>query len=84
MPLLLVRPPEMVRIHRHLTPAIDAAMRVGVKALVDPIHRNQAYDLTGPEALTYDEGAFRIAFVSLLAWCPNTPLLGCQLCHCPG
>ena len=136
--LFLVRPPEMARVHRHITPAIDAAERVGiehvvflsvlgaeknpllphrrierhlqgtdltytflrasffmqnfhvvhraeiternelfvpagdgktsfvdardvaavgVEALVDPVHRNRAYDVTGPEALTYDDAA---------------------------
>lgn len=136
--LFLVRPPEMARVHRHITPAIDAAARVGVEhvvflsvlgaeknpllphrrierhlqaseltytflrasffmqnfyvvhradiiergelfipagngttsfvdardvaavgveALVDPTHRNRAYDVTGPEALTYDDAA---------------------------
>ncbi|MDZ5811305.1 SDR family oxidoreductase [Halorubrum sp. AD140] len=136
--LFLVRPPEMARVHRHVTPAVDAAERVGVEhavflsvlgaeknpllphrrierhleegglsyaflrasffmqnfsevhrsdvaerdelfvpagdgetsfvdardvaavgveALVDPAHRNRAYDVTGPEALTYDEAA---------------------------
>jgi uncharacterized protein YbjT (DUF2867 family) len=136
--LFLVRPPEMTRVHRHITPALDAAARVGVEhvvflsvlgaeknpllphrrikrhlqdsdltysflrasffmqnfyvvhraeitergelfvpagevktsfvdardvaavgveALVDPIHRNRSYDVTGPEALTYDDAA---------------------------
>jgi uncharacterized protein YbjT (DUF2867 family) len=136
--LFLVRPPEMTRVHRHITPAVDAAERVGVEhvvflsvlgaeknpllphrrierhledsglsytflrasffmqnfsvvhrtelternelfvpagdgktsfvdardvaavgvaALVDPVHRNRAYDVTGPDALTYDDAA---------------------------
>lgn len=136
--LFLVRPPEMARVHRHITPAVDAAARVGVEhvvflsvfgaeknpllphrrierhlqaseltytflrasffmqnfyvvhqaditergelfvpagdgttsfvdardvaavgveALVDPTHKNRAYDVTGPEALTYDDAA---------------------------
>ncbi|RLM89117.1 SDR family oxidoreductase [Haloarcula sp. Atlit-7R] len=136
--LFLVRPPEMARVHRHITPAIDAAERVGVEhvvflsvlgaeknpllphrrierhlqetdltytflrasffmqnfyvvhraeiternelfmpagdgktsfvdardvaavgveALVDSTHRNRAYAVTGPEALTYDDAA---------------------------
>lgn len=136
--LFLVRPPEMARVHRHITPAVDAAARVGVEhvvflsvlgaeknpllphrrierhlqaseltytflrasffmqnfyvvhraditergelfvpagdgttsfvdardvaavgveALVDPTHRNRAYDVTGSEALTYDDAA---------------------------
>ena len=136
--MFLVRPPEMTRVHRHLTPAVDAAARVGVEhvvflsvlgaeknpllphrrierhleasglpytflrasffmqnfyvvhggditergelfvpagdgetsfvdardvaavgveALVDPAHRNQAYDVTGSEALTYGDAA---------------------------
>jgi uncharacterized protein YbjT (DUF2867 family) len=136
--LFLVRPPEMTRVHRHVTPAVDAARRVGVEhvvflsvlgaeknpllphrrierhlesselshtflrasffmqnfrevhrselterdelfvpagdgrtsfvdardvaavgvaALVDPTHRNRAYDVTGPDALTYHEVA---------------------------
>jgi uncharacterized protein YbjT (DUF2867 family) len=136
--MFLVRPPEMTRVHRHITPAVDAAARVGVEhvvflsvlgaeknpllphrrierhleasgltytflrasffmqnfyvvhraeitergelfvpagdgetsfvdardvaavgveALVDPVHRNRAYDVTGPEALTYGDAA---------------------------
>jgi len=136
--MFLVRPPEMTRVHRHITPAVDAAERVGVEhvvflsvlgaernpllphrrierhleesgltytllrasffmqnfytvhseditergelfvpagggetsfvdardvaavgveALVDPAHRNLAYDVTGPEALTYGDAA---------------------------
>jgi len=136
--LFLVRPPEMTRVHRHITPAVDAAARVGVEhvvflsvlgaeknpllphrrierhlqdsdltytflrasffmqnfyvvhqseitergelfvpagdgktsfvdardvaavgveTVVDPIHRNRAYDITGPDALTYHDAA---------------------------
>ncbi|VTT88353.1 Conserved protein YesF [Halorubrum sp. DM2] len=136
--LFLIRPPEMARVHRHITPAVDAAERVGVEhvvflsvlgaeknpilphcrierhledggfsytflrasffmqnfsevhrsdvaerdelfvpagggetsfvdardvaavgveALVGPEHRNRAYDVTGPAALTYEEAA---------------------------
>ena len=136
--LFLVRPPEMGRVHRHITPAVDAAARVGVEhvvllsvlgaeripvlphrriechledsdlsytflrasffmqnfltvhqsdivdrrelfvpagdgqtsfvdardvaavgaeALIDPNHRNRAYDVTGPGALTYGDAA---------------------------
>ena len=136
--LFLVRPPEMTRVHRHITPAVDAAARVGVEhvvflsvlgaeknpllphrrierhlqdsdltytflrasffmqnfyvvhqseitergelfvpagdgetsfvdardvaavgveTVVDPIHRNRAYDLTGPDGLTYHDAA---------------------------
>ncbi|WP_436928118.1 SDR family oxidoreductase [Halosimplex amylolyticum] len=136
--LFLIRPPEMARVHRHITPAIDAAARVGVEhvvflsvlgaeknpllphrrierhlqaseltytflrasffmqnfyvvhrediaergelfvpagdgetsfvdardvaavaveALVDPVHENRAYDVTGPEALSYGDVA---------------------------
>ena len=32
--LFLVRPPEIARVHRHITPAIDAAERVGVEHVV--------------------------------------------------
>jgi len=32
--LFLVRPPEMARVHRHITPALDAAERVGVEHAV--------------------------------------------------
>jgi len=136
--LFLVRPPEMTRVHRHITPAVDAAARVGVEhvvflsvlgaeknpllphrrierhlqdsdltytflrasffmqnfyvvhqseitergelfvpagdgktsfvdardvaavgveTVVDPIHRNRAYDITGPDGLTYHDAA---------------------------
>lgn len=136
--MFLIRPPEMTRVHRHITPSIDAAERVGVEhvvflsvvgaekipllphqrierhleasdlthtflrasffmqnfyvvhraditergelfvpagdgetsfvdardvaavgveVLVDPIHRDRAYDVTGPESLTYGDVA---------------------------
>ena len=32
--MFLIRPPEMTRVNRHITPAVDAAERVGVEQVV--------------------------------------------------